>query len=423
MDESVRYRGRLAPLAVARGPRPRARRLRSDLEHSAAVDPGDASPAGTHVCDIEARDADGKSVHFALRRHLGSATIDEAHVRARPAHVQRDEVGVGQKLRDAHGSDDAGGRTGVQHLDRSCASALARENPARRLHDEQGRFAAPRVELPLEVPHVARDERGQVRGHDRRGCALVLAKGRENVRRECDLERGIPLLHELPQAPLVLRALVGVEQADGERLRIFRFHEAVEGLEETPLVQGNDHLTSDAHALRRFDGAPQGHEGLGLAADDGVHVRARLSLQDEDVLESPGSHECRAAALALEDGIGRNGRAVEEAPQPGELVPEAFVGSLDDRERRIGRRRRHLVRAYPPCAVRPDEVGERPAHLGCELDQSCLRRRQSAMPPPSTTTAAPVMNEESSVERKSTARAISSAVPMRPIGRLLAPFR
>jgi len=144
-------------------------------------------PAGAHVRDIEARDADGKSVHFPLRRHLGSAAIDEAHVRARPAHVQGDELGVSQKLRDAHRGDDPGGRAGVQHLDRSRASVLARENPTRRLHDEERRLAAPRVELLLEVLHVARDHWGKVRGHDRRGGALVLAKGGENVREDAVL--------------------------------------------------------------------------------------------------------------------------------------------------------------------------------------------------------------------------------------------
>src|SRR6516164_241741 len=46
---------------------------------------------------------------------------------------------------------------------------------------------------------------------------------------------------------------------------------------------------------------------------------------------------------------------------------------------------------------------------------------QSAVPPPSTTSAAPVMNEESSDARKSTAFAISSAVPTLPNGRLAQP--
>lgn len=48
---------------------------------------------------------------------------------------------------------------------------------------------------------------------------------------------------------------------------------------------------------------------------------------------------------------------------------------------------------------------------------------QSAVPPPSTARAAPVMNDESSEARKSTALAISSAVPIRPIGRFSHPAR
>lgn len=46
---------------------------------------------------------------------------------------------------------------------------------------------------------------------------------------------------------------------------------------------------------------------------------------------------------------------------------------------------------------------------------------QPAMPPPSTTNDSPVMKEASSEARKSTASAISSAVPMRPSGRAAAP--
>src|ERR1700685_1947010 len=42
---------------------------------------------------------------------------------------------------------------------------------------------------------------------------------------------------------------------------------------------------------------------------------------------------------------------------------------------------------------------------------------QSATPPPSTTRAAPVMNDESSEARKRTDFAISSGVPIRPMGR------
>jgi hypothetical protein len=48
---------------------------------------------------------------------------------------------------------------------------------------------------------------------------------------------------------------------------------------------------------------------------------------------------------------------------------------------------------------------------------------QSAVPPPSTTSAAPVIKEESSEARNSAALAISSAVPIRPSGRLAHPAR
>src|SRR6266480_2328970 len=47
----------------------------------------------------------------------------------------------------------------------------------------------------------------------------------------------------------------------------------------------------------------------------------------------------------------------------------------------------------------------------------------SADPPPSTTSAAPVIKEESSDARNSAAFAISSAVPIRPSGRLAQPAR
>src|SRR5919108_3846672 len=107
-------RGPLAAAAVASWSWIGPGALRPDVERSAGVDPGDGAAARPDRVDVEARQPDREAGDRPLDRPLSRSARDQADVRRRPAHVERQRVGEAGARRDPYGPDDSAGRPGEQ---------------------------------------------------------------------------------------------------------------------------------------------------------------------------------------------------------------------------------------------------------------------------------------------------------------------
>lgn len=106
---------------------------------------------------------------------------------------------------------------------------------------------------------------------------------------------------------------------------------------------------------------------------------------------------------------------------PGATGYARYLALCADAVRAIARRAGIEPEDLPAAVGRPATTAARliDEYLWLALTRGARTtgRRQPAMPPPSTGSAAPVMNDASSLARNSTARATSSARPIRPSGR------
>ena len=244
---------------------------------------------------------------------------------------------------------DPGGRARDERDRRMRGRLGERGEPARGAHHERlrqsraGRRAAER----LQVPRDHRPEIGVDRG--RRGPLVLAQLGRELVRGDDARARQAPP-QLLRDGPLVRGVAEREKQADRDRLDAVEVRQRVE-LERLEHAVGADPLADAVTALER-------DERLGVRRAEPVELRAVLPPQVEQVLEAGGRDERRPRALALEQGVRRDRRAVREALD---------LGRTDGRRRGehrllLPRRRRHLCR--PQLAVGEQHgVGEGPADV------------------------------------------------------------
>ena len=224
------------------------------------------------------------------------------------------------------------------------------------------------LQLALQVGDVALHHRRHVRVGDRGNGALVLVHLRQHLGGDRDRHAGHHLVGNLPNALLVMAAGVGVHQADGQRLDPPRL-EVAELLTQVVLFQLAHGLAARAGALVRLDGELQRRQRLGLgpydpAGEDAGHEGAG------DLKHLPVAlrgHDADARALAFQDGVGGDRRAVHHVGDLGRLDAGVVAYPLDAVEhadRGVVRGGGHL-RAEGAAArlVDQQQIGERAADV------------------------------------------------------------
>ena len=112
---------------------------------------GDRSAARADRVDVERGEADREAADAALRRGLGHPAANQAHVRARAAHVERDRVGIATRGADLGRGPHAARRPREQQRRRRLDRVRHRDETAGRSHHEH------------LVAELARAERGTAR--------------------------------------------------------------------------------------------------------------------------------------------------------------------------------------------------------------------------------------------------------------------
>ena len=347
-DVGVRHRRPLAAPVVAGGAGVGPRARRADVEASHFVHPRDGPPAGPDLDHLDGRNAHREAASLEVpvgASHLEGAgrlrlvSVDEADLGRRPAHVEGDRVLVAALARDLGGEDRAAGRPGLDEPDREAGRVAEGGEPAAGGHEEERAPEAKRPELGLEAGEVARHPGLDIGVRAGRGLALVLPDLGAHLARKGDADLREGGGEDLPDPPLVGRVRVGVEQPDRDRLDAVPLETRHEGMHR-PLVEGNQDLAPVVRPLGHRPAQVPRHEGSRPVDGDVVLLETVLEGHLDRVPEPLGDEERGLRAGALDEGVGGEGRAVDEEVDLARRDPRRADRLADRRRSPLPRERR-----------------------------------------------------------------------------------
>ena len=399
-----------APLAVAGGTGVGAGAFRADADRALFGDGGDGPAAGPDGVNVDHREGERVHADPARSREGGLAAPDERHIRAGAAHVD------GQQVVDPGGPTQpgrplgAGGRARKREMHGAARGLFRRAGAAIRLHHQQRRLDAAVGQAGGKPPDIVPDHR--LHRGVQRGChrALIFPKDRKDIDGKRDFDIREAGTEDLAGPALMVPVGVGVQQDHGDRIETGGA-DGFRGRLDRGLVQRRGLRSVDADTARHLEDVPGLHRAFRL--DPGEQVGGARDFGPADfqhMAEAPCRDKAGTGALALQDRIGDDGRAVQDGgdfrrPGPGQVKHLVHAA-----EEAVGRGARHRGRLgdmqRAARAVRQDDVGEGAADIEAE-------RVARAHGPPITGSVWPVIQPARSEARNSTAWAMSSGIPSR----------
>ena len=313
--------------------------MRAERERAAGVDPCDRAAAGAHFLDVDDRDAQRPPVDVVLVGRPYEPVVDDRALRRRPAHVERDQAIEAEHAREARAPDGARRRPGFDRVHGLAARGLERERAAVGLRDEHlaGETAAGQP-LP-ELTEIASDDRLQVRVHDHGTRALVLTPLLGEAMGDGHGDIGQRLRQDLGGALLVRGIAIREEEDERDGLHAV-VREALRGGAYRTFVERYQNVALGIEPLRHLQAAPARHEWRRPPIEHVVHPQEIAAADLEDVAEAFGRHQPRARALAFEERVDADGRAVDDETAVLELdarLVDAVEHTLEERVRRAQR--------------------------------------------------------------------------------------
>ncbi len=140
------------------------------------------------------------------------------------------------------------------------------------------------------------------------------------------------------------------------------------GIHQCPFVERHERPAVGGYPFSHL-GHPRGRDEWNrLLERDRIDVRTILALKQQEVVKAAGDQQSDAAALSFEDGVGRDGRRVEELNDARQPLADRLLEAVDHALRRISRRRWNLVGVDRSGLVEPHEIGEGPTNLNGDSD-------------------------------------------------------
>ena len=162
-DAGVRHRRVPAPTPVAGRPRIRTRALRPDPQTTRRVKPRDTATSRPDGVDIDHGDPNWIAPEPPFRPRLDAPPPHQSDIEAGAAHVERHHV-VEARQRPRHlPGHDPGRRPGEHGPDGALGGNARGCDPAVRLHDLHRTGEPVYLQLRLEIIHVPRDDRAEIR--------------------------------------------------------------------------------------------------------------------------------------------------------------------------------------------------------------------------------------------------------------------
>ena len=352
--------GGLGPApAVAGGAGHGPGRPGADGQGSPRVDAGDGAAPGADGVDVERGHAHGEAGDRALGRGLGHPSQHQAHVGARPAHVEGDAVGEagghGHRRRGPHPT----GWAGQQQPGRAPGRLGRRDQPPSRGHHQHLFGQA------FQPAQVGGARRRQVGAHHGGDGPLVFAELGGDVARA---HRGQPPGRQGAGCDLLVgRGQVGVEQAHGhdiDRAGHPGHGGLLQRLQLTALaVEPAPHL--DAEVAR--------DQGLGPVGPQVVQRWPPLTGDLDHVCEACRREQGHGRPPPLEQGVGGHRRPVGQQAGTAPLAGPGGTGRVHRPDPvahglgGVGRRRRDLGHG----AIGRDHVGEGSARVHAQGVDGC----------------------------------------------------
>ena len=312
-DRGVGHRRFPATACIAGGAGVGGGGVRPDAKTARVVQPRDAAAARSDRVHVDHRHPHREAVDHSLGTQKRFGTRHERDVRARAAHVERDEVVVPGRGSGCLTADDTRRRAGQEQANRAVSCKLRARQSAPRLHHLERSGHTGVAETRPETGQVATHRRLDVcvEGGDR--GALVLAKRGIDIARQRYLKTRMLLARHLSHPALVHRVDEREEQAHRDALGALR-DQPIERGPHRALVERLDDLAvrSDALAHDEAHGARgQKHRSLGVEADL-VHLTAHLAADLEGIAKPLGRDDAEPASLAFQHRVGRHRGAVRK---------------------------------------------------------------------------------------------------------------
>jgi len=268
--------------------------------------------------DVHDRHQHRKPLQIRLRRHIRHPIHHQAHVKTRPSHVDADQMVLVQHLAQRRRADRPSNRPGEDRLNGVAFGRCRRHHPSVRLHHVQPLSESARPHLVLQPRQIAFDDRRDVGIDDRRARALILPPLPRHLMRQRHRYPRQPLPQHLPDAQLMRRVGVRVQQAHRHRFESV----GLDLLQDRPqlfLPQRSLYRAIVQHPLRHLIDVPPSHQRLGLLIEQIVHVRP-VGPPDLVHVAKPFRRQQRhVGPLALQKGVDARRRAVDEKVQVGQV--------------------------------------------------------------------------------------------------------
>ena len=290
-------------------------------------------------------------------------------VARRAAHVEGDEVRrAGQTGRPARAGHPSG-RAGEHGARRDANGLLDRSHAPVGLHHQDRPFVPGRGQPLPEPREIAGEQGADVGVHHRGRGAFVLLDPGEHFARQADVGAGQLLFEEGTGHAFVPAVPVGVQVADRRRGDPGPAQGA-DRLAQRRGVEGGLDPAVRADALAHAEAKMPGHERCLARQVHVVAVGLQALAHFQHVAVALGRQEAHLGPLALDEGVGGDGHAVDDrvglpeqaaercaegVREPGEAVHDP--GGL------IGRGARRLGERDPPVLVGRDHVRERAPHV------------------------------------------------------------
>ena len=384
-DDQVGIRdGRLVTAAlITSGPGLRSGAAGTDLEQVQAVETRDASAPRPDLDQLHGGDIDRHSAArgkpplatgFELVGDQRRIVLDDAELRGGSPHVEGQHIRHARALGEIGGRDRAGGRAGLEQLDREAARLADVRETAVRQHHQQRRADAERFELGLQAGEVAIRQGSHIGIGGRGGRPLEFADLRRDLARDRDVKPGEMLLQQVARASLVRRVGIGVQEDDRDRLDALR-RQCAARRNDVILVERRILAAVGAHALRGLETELAWNERLRHFDEQVVEIVFEFTPQLQRIAESRRRDEARFRAAPFDQGIGEQGRGVDhtgDALRRNTLALEQDPDAADRAFGRLERRRQLLVAADASVvlAVKHD-VREGPADIDAQRQTAC----------------------------------------------------
>ncbi len=291
--------------------------------------------------------------------------MDDPSLGSRPAHVERDRIFEAERTTERLRADDAGRGPRFEHVHAVVLGLLGLVEPTGRLHDQERAVETVGADMVLDLADVAAHDRPYigVGDHGRAALELTVFLG-ELVRRRHEHLRVIALQDRFG-ARLVPALGVAVEEQDRGRLDAASLQQAPEA-RDLILVERRLDLAVGEHAFFDLEAQRALDQRFVLLEEQIVRIGPVDPADLVDVAEAVGDEQRSPRALALQDGVDRDGRAMQEQPGRAVVAPGLGDARIDALDQPL-RRRQHFAEAELAGAiVEHGNVGEGAADVGGE---------------------------------------------------------